>query len=170
MRSSKRDQFLAEASAAVGDGPCVEWTGYLNHHGYGMSGGRLLHRQVWSIAQGPIPRGMHICHTCDNRACARLGHLFLGTPAQNSADMKAKGRAAQQRNERSGRAKLTDRQVAEIRDRVASGESQASVARSFGCHSAHVSRIVHERRRPTEHPQAAHDEGWTRWSWEDVQP
>lgn len=84
---------------------CVEWSGYRNDKGYGRvyirSSGYgqgdwryvLAHRWVWEQANGPIPDGMVVMHTCDNRACIEMSHLRLGTQAENLADMKAKGRS-----------------------------------------------------------------------------
>lgn len=74
----------------------MEWTG-ATLKGYGQIGdGRCLrytHRVAWELVNGPIPDGMHVCHHCDNPPCCNVDHLFLGTDADNNADMIAKGRA-----------------------------------------------------------------------------
>ena len=66
---------------------CVEWTGYKNPKGYGVR--RFMgvlyyaHRLAWEIENGPIPKGMCICHHCDNPACIKTSHLFVGTQREN---------------------------------------------------------------------------------------
>lgn len=83
------------------DTPCWVWIGGSNRYGYGhfWAGGKTLfsHRVSWMIANGSIPvgEGYHgtcVCHICDNTACCRDDHLFLGTSADNTHDMLAKGR------------------------------------------------------------------------------
>lgn len=74
--------------------PCEEF-GSSKSYGKFMVGGVRgvsTHRWRWEDAYGPIPSGLCVCHHCDNPPCCRLDHLFLGTTAENAADMVAKGR------------------------------------------------------------------------------
>ncbi len=75
---------------------CWEWIGArcLTGHGKFWYNKRLgeAHRFSYEIHVGSIPKGMVICHKCDNPPCVNPEHLFLGTMKDNSQDMMAKGR------------------------------------------------------------------------------
>lgn len=91
------------------------------------------HRASWRIFKGEIPHGMHVLHHCDIPACVNPAHLFLGTPADNTADRKSKGRtlnAPTGKNHR--RAILTEEIAAEIRSIYSGEHGQISnLARRF---------------------------------------
>lgn len=117
---------------------CWLWTGNTSPIGYGriQSGGKgskhlSAHRVAFEAANGPIPPGLVVMHSCDNRRCCNPAHLSRGTHKQNTADMIAKGRHARKAplGEASGVAVLTEEIVRVIR---ASNERTADLARRFG--------------------------------------
>lgn len=90
------DRYAVKIGPATIAG-CRPWRGFRNPQGYGMIGttagqARLAHRVGWELLHGPIPDGMLVCHACDNPPCQSPEHWFLGTHADNMADMARKGR------------------------------------------------------------------------------
>lgn len=149
-----------------GDG-CWEWTGHRSSRGYGgfslgkkHEGNESAHRVSWRLANGPIPEGMLVCHHCDNRACVRPDHLFLGTHDDNMRDMREKGRGTSgdrhwkrkypwmvKRGEKSHLSKLSDADAAEIVRAYFARESTVNeLARRFGIATSTVQRLVRGRR------------------------
>lgn len=129
-------------SKAAANG-CRIWTGTTIGPGYGRiarqeHGKRVLllaHRAWWEAVNGPIPEGMVVRHRCDNPSCVQIGHLILGTQADNMADMADRGRANRTRGGRHSR--FTE---AEKRAILTSGAEPEEIARSLGVHRATVYR------------------------------
>lgn len=122
------------------DRGCWEWTGYKNEKGYGvinLGGERILaHRFAYQLV-ADIPEGLGVLHRCDNPACVRFKHLFLGTRADNNADMLAKGRYrhASSRGDKNNAARLTEADVRTIR---ISPEPVKELARRYGTSRGHI--------------------------------
>lgn len=131
----------------AGPNGCWVWTASRKERGYGQFYWRgkmhRAHRLAWVLIKGD-PGKLEVAHTCDNRVCVNLDHLFLATHQENMADQVAKDRHT--RGERNFWAKLTDAQVLEIRSLYTGkrGE-QAALARQYGISFGMVTSIVNRR-------------------------
>lgn len=124
-------------------GCCWLWMGPTRGRGYGgctFDGeDAYAHRIAWRLTHGD-PDRVAVLHSCDRRLCVNPAHLFIGTHADNSADMVAKGRSAI--GERAPSAKMTAEGVREFRRRFAAGEPQRALAREYGIGINQANRIV----------------------------
>lgn len=147
----------------VTESGCWLWVGNSRHDGYGiMSLGRggsreYAHRVSWKLHRSEVPEGFNVCHHCDVPACVNPEHLFIGSQADNLADMTNKGRrkAEGAPGERNCNAKLSAENVAWIRRVYADGRgrdaclsggrySGRQLAKHFGVHIRTISRIIRE--------------------------
>lgn len=98
---TEMERYLAKVDSTTTPDGCWLWTGgTFRGSGYGrfsLSDARRSsvrsHRWGYEHLVGPIPDGMVVRHTCDVPLCHRPDHWILGTPADNSADMVARGRS-----------------------------------------------------------------------------
>jgi hypothetical protein len=132
------------------DEECWEWKGCKNNRGYGRfhlgkaGQAETAHRVAFTICNPAISiTGKVVCHRCDNRPCVNPKHLFVGTHADNTADMVAKRRHAF--GEGNGRRKLSAAQVVEIRGLVRAGVPVVEIAEQFGIDLSHTYSIVRGR-------------------------
>lgn len=133
--------------SAPNESGCRLWTADRDRKGYGRIRWRgktiLAHRAAYETWGGMIPSGLHVCHRCDVPACINVGHLFLGTNADNTADKVAKGRVGDRKGTANGRAKLTGADVLAIR---ADKRMHRIIAAEYGVDRVSVSMI---KRRET---------------------
>jgi hypothetical protein len=111
------------------------------------------HRMSWELIKGPIPKDMNVLHHCDNPRCVRPDHLFLGTPADNVADMMFKHRASPlvldgtcwamgAEKQRASVSKLDEEDVRQIRKGLAEGETQSGLAKRFQVSNGAINHIA----------------------------
>ena len=123
---------------------CWLWKGRPGTKGYGrFTIGRrgdsrtfMAHRFSYEVAFGVVPGELCVCHHCDTPACVKPAHLFLGTKADNNADMKRKGRHPL--GDRHHRRKLNSEQVRAIKR---DARPQVVIAAEYKVHQSTISFI-----------------------------
>lgn len=97
------------------------------------------HRVAFFLFYGISPNTLSVCHKCDTTACVNPHHLFLGTAADNSADMVNKDRSL--KGERHLKSKLTKEDVVSIKRQLLQGRSGTELSRVFNVNHTTISRI-----------------------------
>ena len=139
LAPSVQERFDNHTRPARGS-DCILWCGCILQSGYGQISMKKfkMRAHVYSYirANGPVPKGAVIRHTCDIRNCVNHRHLVAGTQKDNKRDSIERGRHA--RHSSHGRAKLTPSQVEEIRNSVG---RQVDIGKRFGVGQSQVGRI-----------------------------
>ncbi len=142
------DRFMEKVEFDT-NGGCWLWAAKTDY-GYGRFSvgykSYRAHRFSYQTFVGEIPEGILVCHRCDIPPCCNPDHLFLGTDAENVADMIAKDRSP--RGRRHPMATLSETDIADIR---ASKERGAHLARMYGVSRTTVCDIL--KRRTWSHIQ-----------------
>lgn len=138
------DRFWERVQKGKTPDDCWRWHGKFDREGYAVlatkNHGNRAYRISYILHHGPIPKGMLVCHHCDNPACTNPAHLFLGTTQDNTADMVAKRR--HQYGARHWKSKLIETDIPKIHELRAHGFSQQFIADIFGVNQTTISRIL----------------------------
>lgn len=136
LQNNQIIDFAFENSIPEPNSGCWLWLGPVNSAGYGyMSDPRkpvnrrsasrtFVHRIVCECMYGKMDDDIFTRHTCDNTFCVNPNHLIPGTKLDNSKDAVERNKLASVAGESNPRAKLTEKDVLEIR----SSEKWSSVA------------------------------------------
>lgn len=131
QNKSIKERF-EEKYIPIPESGCWIWLASISNYGYGVltinGKNKNTHRLSYEIYKGEIPKGMHVCHTCDVPACVNPNHLFLGTAMDNMRDMIKKNRKAIGVNH--GYSKLTEEDVKRIR-LIGKTKTQSEIAKMF---------------------------------------
>lgn len=130
---------------------CWIWTAGKDKNGYGKFSIKHIsyraHRVSYAYFVALKPEALFVralvCHTCDNPACVRPQHLFLGTNQDNMSDKVAKGRHRTLKGSDVSNSKLTENEVRTIRMLWENGESnQKRLAECYEVSRATICNIV----------------------------
>jgi len=91
----------------------------------------VSHRISYIIKNGYIPKGMIICHKCDNPSCINPNHLFAGTYSDNAKDSVNKGRHCYRKYYKNSI--FTEEQIKKIHDMFNNGLTKTEIAKKIGC-------------------------------------
>lgn len=141
---SQREKVLwLKSRTSINENGCWEWQSTLQKTGYGkiqewLHKSRLAHRAMYSLSVSPIPNGMYVLHSCDNRKCINPEHLWLGNHSENQKDKVSKGRHNY---------KFSDDDVSQIKRFASYGIQRIEILRAFKISTFWFDKIVKEGRR-----------------------
>lgn len=130
---------------------CWPWIGARLTTNYGAFrlGGKTVpaNRAAYMIYRGEIPKGMYVCHTCDDRGCVNPKHLWLGTPRENVIDMVKKGRCKITRltGSRHPQAKLKEADIPKIKKLKSRGMTERKIAKLFEVSQRTIWGVLHRQ-------------------------
>lgn len=150
FRTSRRrpfeDRFFEKLAKDDATG-CWNWLAAKTDVGYGMmSRGNgsnlpiLAHRAAYEHFKGPIPPGVLVLHSCDNRRCVNPDHLHLGSPADNSREMAERNRST--RANKHPNRKLSADMIPLIRDLSKEGVTYKVIAAMCGVTEQAIGSVV----------------------------
>jgi hypothetical protein len=139
-----RKRFAANIRKDPATG-CWLWGGNLwNGYGAFSVNGRnyRVHRLMWELVSGPIPKGLEIHHKCNTRNCVNPRHLEILSRREHA---QADAKHGAFRGENNGNHKLTETEVYFARILHDLGETVDEIAERFSVSRRMIHYILSER-------------------------
>lgn len=141
------ERFWNQVDTSAGPDACWPWVGFRDRDGYGkvtISRVKLYaHRVAFEWANGPVPEGSDLAHSCDNPPCVNPAHLSAETHAENLRQSSERHRM--HFGTRHPRARFTDDDIRRIRS---GAETRAQLAAEFGVSEQTIGKIARRERWP----------------------
>ncbi len=118
---------------------CILHEGTVVANGYGRVNSEYAHRVAYEEIHGPIPEGKLVRHLCNVKLCVNVEHLALGTRVENYADARKIG--AHAHGSRNGQARLTEEDIATIRE-LGKTVAQHVIGTMYGVHQSTIGRVL----------------------------
>lgn len=128
---------------------CILWIGavggkndYPSMHYKGQTARAT--RVIYELTYGDIPKGLYICHKCDNPICVNPSHLFLGTQKHNMQDASRKGRVVipNLKGEDHANAMLSNANVIRFRKEYQAGRKLIEIQKEAGYKSRSTTQAM----------------------------
>lgn len=145
--NTEKNRFYSKILIPKNDNGCMEWIGTKCSDGYGhfrnkKGNAPTAHRYSYILHYGSFT-GSIVCHSCDNPKCVRPDHLFLGTVLDNIKDRDMKNRTSKGTNRTN--AKLNDKDVRIIRERLKNGDTIASLSKRYEVTDSVISKVKYNQ-------------------------
>lgn len=128
---------------------CWPWLGSLKGCGHGSwaykcyrNGTRIASREVFKLFKTD-PEHYFVCHSCGNARCCNPDHLYLGTAKDNQQD-RIKHNTSN-RGSRCGTARLTEKQVIQIKKLILQKVKLIDIAVQFNVSESTIKHIKQNR-------------------------
>lgn len=137
---SQWHRFMSKVQLQIGTG-CLIWQAEVMNSGYGVfyikrEGGRRIvaaaHRWIYEYFNGPIQKGMFVCHRCNNKLCVNHDHLYLADSATNTKHAQRDGLLGR---------KMDWQKVNAMRAKHVAGQSARSLAKEYAI-SASMAKYI----------------------------
>ena len=128
------------------DQTCWLWLAAKDKDGYGLlkvnGKQKRAHRISYEQYIGIIPKGLFVCHSCDNPSCVNPTHLFVGTNSDNQKDAVQKGLLTGRKGIDHPMARLSEKDVISI---INDKRSERDIAKSYNVCYQQINNIKNKK-------------------------
>lgn len=144
---SLEERLMSKVVKGSKPNDCWGWSAFKNDKGYAqlkMAKDKWVgaHRISYELFNGEIPKGLQVCHCCDNPECVNPLHLFTASFRVNMLDKISKGRQNTSRGVGNPHSKFTKEQVLKIRKLSSEGVQTKELKSMYNVNRSTIKDLV----------------------------